>query len=132
MNMIYSEKKENVQKLLSETKNQASVHLVEINGKEIKTWKDYISVIERTFMLPTLYENNMDSYLDWMTDLDWLGKDSYILVIYDYKKFLKKDVALKAKIMDCFRDVILPWWQEEVEQFVVEGRAKPFNVYTVD
>ena len=79
-----------------------------------------------------MLSRSLASYNDWMKDLDWFGKDSYILIIRNYKSFLANDLPLKEMIMEGFRDYILPWWQEDVEKYVVEGKAKPFNIYLVD
>ena len=67
-----------------------------------------------------------------MRDLEWLGKDEYALIIYNYENFLEQDLSLKKVIMDDFAESIMPWWQDEVETCVVGGKAKPFNVYIVD
>jgi len=66
-----------------------------------------------------------------MTDLDWLGKKSYILIIHDYSKFLMQDLECKKMIMEIFNDEILPWWQKNIEKYVINGKSKPFNVYLV-
>ena len=35
-------------------------------------------------------------------------------------------------IMDDFRENLLPWWQKEIENFVVEGKSKPFVIYVIN
>jgi len=130
-NRIHSVNERELSRILSDPKLSESTHLVEIQGANIQSWSDYIKIIEDTFKLPTQWPNNMDAYLDWMRDLDWLNKDSYILVIHDFDSFLCADLELKNIIIEDFNDVILPWWKEEVETYTVGGRKKPFNVYLV-
>ncbi len=105
-------------------------HLVELEGKLINNLDEYISAIKDGFRFP--YCRTMAGYMDWITDLSWLEKDAYILVIKNYNEFMKNDLNLKEKIILGFKNRILPWWQGEVEKYVVEGKAKPFMVYLVD
>ena len=131
-NKIYHVSVDDVIKIVQEAKNSDNSHIVEISGAEIQSWEDYICKIEEAFSFPTPWTRTIDSYDDWMRDLDWLGKDSYILVIHDYKNFLGQDLSLKKTIMEGFSDLILPWWQNEVEICAVGDKAKPFNIYLVD
>jgi len=106
-------------------------HLVEIQGDEIQSWDEYLDKIEIAFQFPNKWRVNISGYCDWMTDLDWLGKKSYILIIHDYSKFLMQDLECKKMIMEIFNDEILPWWQKNIEKYVINGKSKPFNVYLV-
>lgn len=106
--------------------------LAELDGSTIQSWEDYISEIEKQFMFPTTCINSVDRYLDWIRDLSWLEKEEYILVIYNSKSFLMKNLELKNKILMYFEEAVLPFWQSEVEDVIVEGKAKPFMVYLVD
>jgi hypothetical protein len=122
--------------IAQKTRDSGNLHLVEIQGKKIQSWEDYIIKIENLFRFPTTCIDNMDRYEDWITDLDWLEKDGYVLIIHNYKNFLEQDLLLKDIIMEGFADMILPWWQGDDEDSVVHcvvgGEAKPFNVYLVD
>ena len=130
-NKVYKIDVEEVAEILQRVQGSVNSYLVEICGNEIQSWEDYINKIEVAFRFPTQCTNNIDGYNDWMRDLDWLGKDSYVLIIHGYKKILKRNPDLKKIIMEDFANLILPWWQEEVESCVVEGKAKSFNVYLV-
>ncbi|NLD49817.1 MAG: barstar family protein [Clostridiaceae bacterium] len=109
-----------------------AAYLVEINGSQIQSWEDYISVVQDKFKFPTPCLGSVDRYLDWMRDLGWLEKEEYILIITNYGMFLNNDSKLKSLIIEDFNDVILPFWQDEVKEVVVEGKAKSFMVYLVD
>jgi len=122
---------ENIEKIKGELESSSNLHLVELHGKQIQSWEDYIGKMEDAFKLPTQWPNTIDSYNDWMTDLEWLGRDSYALIIYDYQNFLENDLALKNIVIQDFQELILPWWQGEVEKCVVGGKAKSFNIYLV-
>ncbi|MBS4751181.1 hypothetical protein KG091_08970, partial [Carnobacteriaceae bacterium zg-ZUI78] len=65
-------------------------------------------------------------------------------VIKNFRKFMvetKSDrehandseyIRDKEYIMWNFEEVILPFWEEEIEQIVVGGEKRVFNVYCVD
>jgi len=108
-----------------------SVFLAEIEGKRIKTLQDYLSTVNRIleFPIPT---HGLDGYQDWIRDLSWLNSEEYVIVIKDFKFFLSGDSRARTLILESFENTVLPWWQSEIEQFQVEGKAKPFNVYLVD
>ena len=106
--------------------------IVEMDGYEIQSWKSYIGEIENKFKFPTTCIDSVDRYLDWIRDLSWLEKEEYVLIIYNFEKFLSNDLELKNEIIMCFEEYILPFWQSEVEEVVVEGKAKSFMVYFVD
>lgn len=108
-----------------------NIYIAELDGRGINSWQDYIIEIQEIFQFPT-QETNMDAYNDWMRDLDWLDKGGYVLFIYNFTDFLKNDSKLKKHVLNRFIDTILPWWQNDVELYVVDGKAKPFNVYLVD
>ena len=50
----------------------------------------------------------------------------------NFSNFIKRNDSLKKIIIEDIEDIILPWWEKEVEDCVVEGKAKSFNVYFVD
>lgn len=105
--------------------------LVELNGSEIQSWEDYVSEIQQNFRFPTSCFDSVDRYLDWMRDLSWIEKEKYILVIHHFDTFLQHKPELKNEIVLDFKDTILPFWQEEVVEVVVDGKAKSFIVYLV-
>ena len=49
-------------------------------------------------------------------------------IIRNFKLFLQDDLKSKKEILEDFKEVVLPWWEKEVEQYVVGGKAKPFNI----
>jgi len=108
-----------------------SFYIAEIDGKEIYTLSDYLAKMSNLFQFPYL-SLSIDGYNDWMRDLDWLEKDGYILVIYNFHFFLKEDLSSRKQVIDNFYDIILPFWEYEVTETVVEGKVKPFIIYFVE
>jgi len=131
-NKIYHVKTEEMEMIIQDAQKSKNSCLVELHGNEIQSWGDYIVRIEESFKFPSKCYDIIDRYLDWIRDLMWLRKNSYVIVIHNYREFLKQEPSLKKMIIDDFLNVILPWWQEEVVNCVVEGKPKSFNVYLVD
>jgi hypothetical protein len=131
-NKIIETSAEEIEYIKSNLATTKRFHIVELKGANIQSWENYITEIQSKFEFPTTCLDSVDRYLDWIRDLDWLGKDGYMLIIHGYSDFLKEDPKLKKEIITDFTDVILPFWQEEVKEVVVEGQIKPFVVYLVD
>lgn len=115
---------------------KSSLFLAEINkNNDVQLLQDYLDVMKDLFQFPfrneMSYKLSLDGYYDWMRDLDWLDKDGYVLVIYNYNDFLNKDLEAKRKVIYGLIDTILPFWKEEVLRTVVEGIAKTIIVYLV-
>ncbi|MDQ0087498.1 hypothetical protein J2T12_000892 [Paenibacillus anaericanus] len=130
-NKVLETNSEEIESLKAELATNDRFLIVELK-EAIQSWEDYISEVQLKFKFPTTCLDSMDRYLDWIRDLEWLDKDGYVLIIYRYLDFLKDDPKLKKEIITDFTDVILPFWQEEVKDVVVNGKAKPFMVYLVD
>lgn len=131
-NKMYSISEEKLNSIKQQLFNQRGVWVAEIDGSKVPTWKDYAHEIERVFRFPTPCDKSMDAYLDWMTDLSWLNAQGYALIIKNVKDFMRNDPEKKEKVLRFFKDDILPFWQSGVEQYVVEGKAKPFDVYIIE
>lgn len=63
--------------------------------------------------------------------MDELPDDKYIFVIKNYDDFLANNIEEKAEIEDYYENYLLPFWDEEVERVVVEGKRKDFDIYLV-
>ena len=106
-------------------------YIVELDGNNIQSWNDYIIQVQNKFKFPTLFDS-IDGYLDWMTDLDWLDSDEYVMFITNFNQFFKHDIETKNAIIDNFKEIILPFWQDGVKSEVIGGKPKPFMLYLVN
>ncbi len=111
-------------------------YIAEIDGNNIYNLEDYMNEIIKAFKFPDgMFKNkdNIDSYEDWMRDLGWLGEvDGFALFIINEDKMLTNSLDKKKIIFESFYDTIIPFWTEEVEHVVVEGKTKIFDVFVVD
>lgn len=131
-NLILSVNSKEIESIRKKMNSNDRAFVVELDGRNIYSWEDYILEVQKKFQFPTSCIDSVDRYFDWIRDLGWLDKEEFALIIYSYSDFIKNDPELKNQIISDFADVILPFWQYEVEDIVVEGKAKPFMVYLVD
>lgn len=117
--------------IMKTIENDSSLFIAQINCNYVQDLQEYLNKMSEVFHFP-FPSRSIDSYNDWMRDLDWLNKDGYVLVFYNFKEFLCKDLISRKAIIDGFSNVILPFWQEEVIETVVEGESKLFTVYLVE
>ena len=111
--------------------SDSNIFWVEIDGKNCLNLSDYLIDISTKFQFPTMAKG-LDGYDDWLTDLTWIDKDSIVVIINNYIDFLKSDILSKENVMELFEISILPWWEAEVCDYVVDGKPKSFLVYLVD
>jgi hypothetical protein len=129
-NQIRRVTKQQYEKIVAEVKG-TSIFVGELDGREIHDLDDFLDMVWVVFQFPVGYKSP-DGYLDWIRDLDWLGAEGYIFTIFDIKSFMDRDPHYREIILGTFESMVIPWWSEDVEKYVVEGKAKPFNVYFVD
>ena len=115
----------------NEFKINRNIYIAVVDGKNIQSWDSFLDNMIEKFKLPMKEYRNVNAYLDWMRDLKWLDGEGYILFIEDWVDFMKEDLDMKRNIIDDFENYILPFWDSEVEQAVVGGKTKMFNVYLV-
>lgn len=120
-----------IQEIKNKIATDNTVFLAEIDGKKLPDLKNYLQTMGSIFQFPIL-SKSLDGYNDWMRDLSWLGKEKYVLIIYNYKQLLSEDTKNRNFIIEDFKNLILPWWEKEIIKHVVQGKPKPFNIYLVD
>ena len=106
-----------------------------IDGINVKTWMDYWNTMSKSFSFPALpayMKPDYHSYYDLMTDLSWIKQEKINIIFKNFSAFLKHDLKLKNDIINDFKDFLLPFWEKEVLETVINGKAKEFCVYTVN
>ena len=109
-----------------------NVWVLDIDGTRCSCLSEYLHTISKFFLFPT-QPSGLDSYNDWICDLTWLDANLKIaIIIYHFSKFLKDDLSAKAHILEDFENMILPWWETDVINHVVDGKPRFFSVYLID
>ena len=124
--MLYITESEAKKIILSNEKQKT--HLAIIDFINVKSWSDFVIVLGDIYQLPIRNEG-YDGTRDWMEDLDWLPYGEYVAILYNLSSI--QDKNLKENNLSLFK-LVIQWWEKDVEQFCVGGKAKPFNVYLVN
>lgn len=103
-----------------------------ISGEKIQTKADFLMMMEKEFLFPYSCHGDMDAFMDFIMDLSWFQHDKIDLIIMNQKEFLKSSDSLKAIIIECFENDILPYWEKGVLEDTFNGKCKEFFVYIVD
>jgi len=109
-----------------------SVFVAEIDGKSIQSLSEYLEAVWQVFRFPNTGYVNYYAYLDWIRDLDWLNSEKYVFIVHNSADLLRETLRDRQIVMDSLEEEVIPWWEGEVEQYSVAGKAKPFHVYLVD
>lgn len=130
-NAVYNISKKDYVSLKETLLMNDKLSVVELDGREMIMFDQFLSKISEVYDFP-FPAKGIDGYLDWIRDLSWIDAEGFALVVHNAKFFLEKEPNRRREIIKLFEEIVCPWWQSEVEQFVVEGKAKSFNVYFVE
>ena len=133
MNKLYRMTKEEFEKKKILYKYNDVKYIV-MDGKGIGTYEQYFDKLWKVFNfseIPEGWEKDYHTEDDFLTEMDELPDDKYIFVIKNYDDFLANNIEEKAEIEDYYENYLLPFWDEEVERVVVEGKRKDFDIYLV-
>ncbi len=133
MNKLYRMTKEEFEKRKILYKYNDVKYIV-MDGKGIETYEQYFDKLWEVFNfseIPDGWEKDYHTEDDFLTEMDELPDDKYIFVIKNYDEFLANNIEEKAEIEDYYENYLLPFWDEEVERVVVEGKRKDFDIYLV-
>lgn len=133
MNKLYRMTKEEFEKKKILYKYNDVKYIV-MDGKGIGTYEQYFDKLWDVFNfseIPEGWEKDYHTEDDFLTEMDELPDDKYIFVIKNYDEFLANNIEEKAEIEDYYENYLLPFWDEEVERVVVEGKRKDFDIYLV-
>lgn len=86
---------------------------IELDGKNIKQWNDYIKAVGDMLEFPEddKYPNR-DGYLDWMRDLGWIPFNQVLLIINNYEYFMKDNVKDRKDFCEMMA-FILKFWNKK-------------------
>ncbi|WP_162001064.1 barstar family protein [Akkermansia muciniphila] len=132
VNQIIVSTREKENDRLNQLKKEDRLFYAEIDGGSIQSQTEYLDTMWRVFMLPDHKHMNFDAYLDWMTDLEWLGNKAVVMVMDHYSQFIAKNGDFGNKVVQSLKNHILPWWQKDVIKCSVGGKMKHFTVYLLD
>lgn len=133
MNKLYKMTAKEFEKKKILYKHSDTKYIV-MDGSGITTYEEYFDRLWQAFGfsdLPEGWKKDNHSEYDFMTDDDFLPNDKYVFIIKNYEQFMKSNPIEKSKIEKRYNNYLLPFWDEEVERVVVDGKRKDFNIYLV-
>ena len=133
MNKLYKMTKDEFEKKRILYKFNDAKYIV-MDGKGIETYEQYFDRLWKVFNLGAIPEGWKKDYhteYDFMTDDDFLPEDKYVFIIKNYDLFMINNKWEKENLEDTYENYLLPFWDEEVERVVVEGKRKDFDIYLV-
>lgn len=122
---------EEIRTVKKQLESAGNLFVAEIEGNKCKHLADYLQMVSNVFQFP-IEAKGIDSLNDWLRDLSWIDSNNIVFIIYHYSSFLKNEKDLKSDIMDDLKNLILPWWESEVSEYMVGGVPKQWTVYLVD
>lgn len=130
-NTIYLVKKHEFPTIYNTVIYDPTLFVFKLNGRDIQTKAAYLETMTDAFSFP-IPAKGFDGYLDWMRDLSWITASGFVLIIENFNSFMKDDVKTKQTVIEGLKEDILPWWDKEVLEYVVEGQKKLFAVILVE
>ena len=104
--------------------NESGIKRIVIDGSQIKCYKDFIDIVQKELDFPSDCEGNVDSYLDWIQDLQWTNYNTVDITITNSEHLSSSNNQDLKYIISDFRDIIIPFWQDEYENCIVEPTQK--------
>ncbi|MDE5985306.1 MAG: hypothetical protein K2H13_08640 [Eubacterium sp.] len=133
MNKLYRMTKEEFEKKKILYRHDDVKYIV-MDGAGTNTYEQYFDRLWEVFdfgKIPEGWKKDYHTEYDFMTDDDFLPAEKYTFVIKNYDEFMKNNKWEKENLEDTYENYLLPFWDEEVERVVVEGKRKDFNIYLV-
>jgi RNAse (barnase) inhibitor barstar len=110
--------------------NAPDCYFGKIDGYKCKNFKDLHQSVAAAFEFPDYYGHNFNALWDCMTDLDWLNRHNYALVISNFSDLLIDEKAEERdNLMLFFEDVANDWASVPIED---EFRKKAGFVVVIE
>lgn len=119
---------QDIPKLKIELQPKKEMFMVEIDGKQCIRLIDYLNEISERLQFP-IKAKGLDGYNDWMRDLSWIKARQIVILIRNYRDFLREDIPSKEAIIADFNQLILPWWESEAKEFIADDEIKEMIIY---
>jgi hypothetical protein len=80
--------------------SRASVHVVEISGREGRTKRDLLAVAARALRFPDYFGENWDAFEECLRDLEWLPARAYVVGVSDVDQLLAESEPDRRTFFD--------------------------------
>jgi RNAse (barnase) inhibitor barstar len=110
--------------------NAPDCYFGKIDGAKSKTFQELHQSMAAAFEFPDYYGHNFDALWDCMTDLEWLGRQNYALIISNFSDLLIDEKAgERDNLMLFFEEIVNDWASVPIED---EFREKAGFVVVIE
>jgi RNAse (barnase) inhibitor barstar len=85
------------------------LHIAAIDGKRCRDIESFLVEIGHAFSFPEYYGRNMNALNDCLNDLDWIDKDSYVLIINHFESFISESEEDKNDVINFLNEIAQEW-----------------------
>ena len=118
-----------VDRVIKELKDE-NFYIVELDGDKIRDERDFVLEMKEKFRISVDFPKPVVGWLnDYICDLSWIQEEKIAIIIRNFDMFIKEDGKKRYDIMLDFAEIILPWWETDVENCMVGGKPRIFKVY---
>ncbi|MDQ0360610.1 barstar family protein [Breznakia pachnodae] len=103
-----------------------------MDGKVIQTKEDYLLNFKKAYNLPSYLKDNLDAFYDSMRDLDFREEQGFIIVIYNFRSFLKNSSKDKDSFISIMNNIAFNLERECLTTTAGWNHIKSFDVYLID
>lgn len=99
-----------------------------LDGKKMVTIDEYHDEIARVFQFPNYYGRNHNATNDMLTDLDWLERDYYIVIIKNGQKVLEESSDRNLEVFVSILKRAGQYWKDPTQPNGMRlSRPRPFH-----
>jgi hypothetical protein len=119
--------------IIKKHENNKNTFFLYIDGNKITNKEKYEDFLINSLAPIDLkiIKYNIHCYHDVMRDIEVYYEKEPVIVIDNYDNFLKEDLSYKKIIEESFDEIILPYFEEEIERVESGGRRTKYMVYCV-
>ncbi|WP_144776874.1 barstar family protein [Marinobacter maritimus] len=101
---------QSLQNLLDQIRhNVSNAHIVVLDGSNMINYKGLYREFSEKLEFPDYFGHNLNAWVECLTDLDWLDKHNYVLIITDSGQLLSEKPDEKDALLDDLMEVCEEW-----------------------
>ncbi|WP_191991736.1 barstar family protein [Bacillus aerolatus] len=112
-----------------------NLHVTFINGRKCRTTSVLFKEFQRGLQFPSYFGHNWDAFDECINDLDWLVKETYLVIIIDSQELLTSKIdhisTLHADHFSIFAETLINTaedWASGLNDDSPSAKAVPFHV----
>jgi len=108
--------------------NVSNAYIVVLDGSNMINYKGLYREFAEKLEFPDYFGHNLNAWIECLTDLDWLDKHNYVLIITNSGQLLSEKPDEKEALMDDLMEVCEEWSKPVNLDESWDRDAVPFHV----